>query len=56
MQKVPFIKENFQTNSEAFALMAGSIKLGKNDSGQILFQKGDAGNYYYIVLEGVYYI
>ena len=55
-QKVIFIKESFDLKSPHFAKLAISLELEKHGISEVVFRKGDRGEYFYIVLEGIYYV
>lgn len=53
-QKVIFIKESFDLASPSFSRLAAHLELENHQIHEIVFRKGDKGEYFYIVLEGVY--
>ena len=51
-----FIKESFDLKSTSFSKLAINLELESHEQNQIVFKKGDKGEYFYIVLEGVYVV
>jgi CRP-like cAMP-binding protein len=54
IQKVLFIKECFDLTSPKLPKMALHLELEYHQENQVVFRKGDKGEYFYIVLEGAY--
>lgn len=54
MQKVAFVKNSFDIKSPNFSQIIKGIGLETHQKNAIVFEKGDEGNHFYIVLQGVY--
>ena len=56
MKKVIYIRETFDTKAARFNKLSTSLEVEFHETNENVFKKGDKGQYFYIVLEGCYYI
>ena len=54
MQKVAFIKTSFDIHSTNFPKLLNGINISIHEKNSVVFEKGDVGEHFFIVLEGVY--
>jgi hypothetical protein len=51
-KQVEFFKYKFEFNSRAYREVINSLSLKQQPSGRVLFNYGDKGDFFYVMLQG----